>query len=110
MIESQPDCASTHARAPSHARALRAAAPTRLDKDALSSRLAASRGRKGVVGQIPSVWRRCSMGTNRISCIGVWRTGTRREAVRANRMGATDWHRPYRSRPQAKLCTAADVS
>ncbi len=110
MIGSQSDCASTRVRAPSHARALRAAAPVRLDEDAQCARLAASRGRKGVVGRIPSAWRRCSMGTNRISCIGVWRTGTRREAVRANRMGATDWHRPYRSRPQAQLRAAADVS
>jgi hypothetical protein len=50
------------------------------------------------------------MGTNRISCLGVWKAGTRREAVRANRMGATDWHRPYREGPQAPFCASVDMS
>lgn len=110
MIGYQRDCTGTRMRAASHARALRATASTRLDANAQLARRPPARARKGVVGRIPSAWRRCEMGTNRISCLGIWRTGTRREAMRANRTGDTDWHRPYRERPQMQLCVAADAS
>jgi hypothetical protein len=110
MIEYQTDRAGTRMRAPLHTRALRAAASTRLDMNAQPARLPPPRERKGVVGRIPSAWRRCAMGTNRISCLGIWRSGTRREAIRANRMGDTDWRRPYRGRPQMQLRVAAEAS
>ena len=110
MIGYQRDCTGRRMRASPHARTLRAAASTRLDTNAQPARRAPARERKGVVGRIPSAWRRCAMGTNRISCLGIWRTGTRREAMRANRTGETDWHRPYRGRPQMQLCTLADAS
>jgi len=55
------------------------------------------RSRRGIQTFIPSLWRRSDPGTNRISGLGIWRPGTRRTACRANREGATDWHRPYRT-------------
>ena len=42
-----------------------------------------------------AVWRRCEMGTNHIACFGVWRRGTRRQAMRLNRSGTTRWHMPH---------------
>jgi hypothetical protein len=51
------------------------------------------RHRRGHLTLIPQPWRRCAMGTNRISCMGVWRRGTRRQALRSNRTGETEWHR-----------------
>lgn len=110
MIGYQRDCTSTRMRAPLHARALRAAASTRPDTNAQHARRAPARERRGVVGRIPSAWRRCEMGTNRISCLGIWRIGSRRGAMRANRMGDTDWHRPYRVRPRMQLFAAVDAS
>ncbi len=94
----------------SHTRALRAAASTIRNASQRSARHAPSRERRGAIAWTPSVWRRCAMGTNRISCLGVWKIGTRRAAMRSNRMGATDWHRPYRNRSRAPSCTAMDVS
>ena len=55
------------------------------------------RTRRGIQAVVPSLWRRAEPGTNRISNLGVWRSGARREAIRANREGLTDWHRPYRA-------------
>jgi hypothetical protein len=110
MIGYQTNCDGTRMRAPLHTRALRAAASTRLDMNAQPARRPPPRERKGVVGRIPSAWRRCTMGTNRISCLGIWRIGTRREAMRANRTGDTDWHRPYRVRPRMQLFAAVDAS
>ncbi len=42
-----------------------------------------------------AVWRRTEMGTNHIACFGVWRRGTRRQAVRQDRSGTTRWHMPH---------------
>jgi len=53
----------------------------------------AMRRRKGLLTMVPAVWRRCAMGENRISCFGVWKQGTRREALRLNRTGDTHWRR-----------------
>lgn len=110
MIGFQRDCAGVRMRAPLHTRALRAAACSRPYTNAQRARRAPMRERRGVVGRIPSAWRRCEMGTNRISCLGIWRIGTRREAMRANRTGDTDWHRPYRVRPRMQLFAAVNVS
>jgi hypothetical protein len=41
-------------------------------------------------------WRRTEMGTNHISCFGVWRRGARRKVLRKNRSGMTRWHMPHR--------------
>jgi hypothetical protein len=49
------------------------------------------RGRK----MAGAVWRRCEMGTNHIACFGVWRRGTRRQAMRSTRSGTTRWHMPH---------------
>jgi hypothetical protein len=43
-----------------------------------------------------AVWRRIEMGTNHIACFGVWRRGTRRQAMRQARPGTTRWHMPHR--------------
>ncbi|HEY0303049.1 MAG TPA: hypothetical protein VGC36_17005 [Rhizomicrobium sp.] len=50
------------------------------------------RGRKAAQG---AVWRRTEMGSNHIACFGVWRRGTRRQAVRTDRSGTTRWHMPH---------------
>jgi hypothetical protein len=57
------------------------------------------RGRRGVLSVCRASWRRCTLGPNRISSLGVWKRGARREALRINRMGETQWHRPHRARP-----------
>jgi len=44
-----------------------------------------------------AVWRRCEMGTNHIACFGVWRRGTRRQAMRPSRSGTTRWHMPHQT-------------
>lgn len=81
----------------SSVRAVRAKTPARGDKLAARPKDAVtSRNRRGKFSYIPSSWRRCELGTNRISCIGIWRKGSRRKSPRANRTGDTDWHRPYR--------------
>lgn len=49
------------------------------------------RGRKAAA----PLWRRTEMGTNHIACFGVWRRGTRRQAVRTERLGTTRWHMPH---------------
>lgn len=111
MIKSQAELVSVLIPAASHSRAQRAAGCARDTMGTRSARRAVvPRQRKGVLGRISAVWRRCAMGTNRISCLGVWRTGARREAVRINRMGATDWHRPYRARPEGSAYASRDVS
>ena len=110
MIESQVKSVSLRIHASSFSRALRAAPPARHDASGLCDSGTSSRERKGIVGRIPSAWRRISPGTNRISCLGIWRAGTRREAARVNRMGATDWHRPYRAGSQMQLRVSADMS
>jgi hypothetical protein len=53
------------------------------------------RARRGSLSFVPAVWRHGVAGTNRITCIGGWKTGTRRQSPRANRFGETDWHRPH---------------
>jgi len=57
-------------------------------------RVAPSRLRRGVLNASPDEWRRCALGTNHITNFGVWQSGTRREALRLNRAGATLWRRP----------------
>jgi hypothetical protein len=57
------------------------------------------RVRRGALTILPSAWRRTAPGTNHIACFGVWRAGTRREAERPNRAGATRWHMPFRHAP-----------
>lgn len=52
-----------------------------------------TRGRRGLAGYVPAVWRRTRWGENRITCLGVWKSGTRRMSRPRNRTGATDWHR-----------------
>lgn len=52
-----------------------------------------SREMRGHVDAVKAEWRRGAPGTNRISCIGMWRDGARRQAARVNRMRDTDWHR-----------------
>ena len=82
----------------------RAAAAAR--SDTLSRRgkaIAATRARRGSRSLIPSDWRRGVAGTNRISCLGMWKTGTRRQARRANRCGETDWQRPYQAAAAAQV-------
>jgi len=108
MIDFRPSIASIDSRTACYARALRPTAPIRCAKNENPERRLPSRERRGVLGWMPSAWRRGAMGPNRISCLGVWKTGTRREAVRINRMGDTDWRRPYRDCPQAPFRIAAD--
>jgi hypothetical protein len=48
--------------------------------------------RRGDEARSNSMWRRLSLGTNRISSFGVWRLGARRAAPRINRTGETRWH------------------
>ncbi len=55
-----------------------------------------SRSRRGSVDLIPSPWRRCAPGPNRITNIGLWRHGARRATVKPNRSGETGWRRPFR--------------
>jgi hypothetical protein len=45
---------------------------------------------------LAAAWRRCAMGTNHISCFGLWRRGTRRQALRVNRQGDARWNHPAR--------------
>ncbi len=59
-----------------------------------AERVAPSRLRRGFLNVLPDEWRRCALGTNHITNFGVWQFGTRREAPRLNRAGATLWHRP----------------
>ena len=54
------------------------------------------RRRRGYWMLLAAVWRRCAMGTNHISCFGIWRTGARRQALRVNRQGDARWNRPAR--------------
>ena len=68
------------------------------------------RKRRGVQALIPSAWRRSEPGENRISNLGVWRRGDRRSAIRANREGLTEWHRPYRVLSVPSNGTASRVS
>lgn len=61
------------------------------------------RGRKAA----HAVWRRMEMGTNHIACFGVWRRGTRRQALRRDRLGLTRWHMPHRDDAAVILSGAA---
>ncbi|HXC57380.1 MAG TPA: hypothetical protein VNU97_18920 [Rhizomicrobium sp.] len=83
--------------APTAARRLRAGVAVRGAVSAASRKRGATLrtpgGRKAATGV---VWRRCEMGTNHIACFGVWRRGTRRQAVRNDRCGQTRWHMPHR--------------
>ena len=60
-----------------------------------TTRIPAPRFRRGQLRYIRSTWRRSEIGTNRISCLGVWSKGSRREAPRANRSGETDWRQVH---------------
>jgi hypothetical protein len=51
--------------------------------------------RRGILLMLSTSWRRVEMGSNRITCHGVWRKGTRRQAPRRNRSGDTCWTRPF---------------
>jgi hypothetical protein len=51
--------------------------------------------RRGVHLMLTASWRRVEMGSNRITCHGIWRKGTRRSAPRPNRSGDTCWTRPF---------------
>lgn len=55
------------------------------------------RQRRGLLTELPPVWRRCALGTNHIAAHGVWRIGRRRTAPRLNRCGETRWHLCHRS-------------
>jgi hypothetical protein len=55
------------------------------------------RRRRGYWMLLATAWRRCAMGTNHISCFGIWRKGTRRQALRVNRHGDARWNRPARA-------------
>ena len=57
----------------------------------------APRPRRGRLMHVPSAWRRLALGTNNISAFGIWRVGSRRARIRANRTGETRWHRPHRA-------------
>lgn len=73
-------------------RARRAAAATTANR--ASARASGTcRETRGHVDAVKVEWRRGAPGTNRISCIGMWRDGARRRAARVNRMRDTDWHR-----------------
>ncbi len=81
-------CARSHSRA--HRASVKAPASSSRAKSAN-----APRRRRGFAGKLQSAWRRLSLGTNHIVNYGLWRPGTRRAALRANRSGDTRWHRPY---------------
>ena len=55
------------------------------------------RARRGLWMVLANAFRRCAMGTNQISCFGIWRRGTRRQAIRSNRHGETRWLRSARN-------------
>ena len=83
-------------------RARKTANPRRKD-------VAPLRARRGTSAAAAAPWRRCTMGPNRISSLGVWKRGARREAVRANRAGGTQWLRPYRPRPGIGVAEPGDA-
>jgi len=56
------------------------------------------RVRRGTLSERPQAWRRTEPGSNHIACFGIWRPGSRRQAVRTNRFGITRWHMPHRKR------------
>jgi len=49
-------------------------------------------------------WRRIAAGTNRISSVGIWKPGSRREAARADHLRDTDWHRARRATAMHGRC------
>ena len=67
------------------------------------------RSRRGALSAYSTSWRRCALGPNRLSSLGVWKRGARREAVRVNRMGETQWHRPYRAQPTSIVDSSRPV-
>jgi hypothetical protein len=70
----------------------RAAALRKIREPAFRAVGATIRRPRGDAARSNSVWRRLSLGTNRISSFGVWRIHARRAAPRANRGGETRWH------------------
>ncbi|HWC64041.1 MAG TPA: hypothetical protein VG501_10495 [Rhizomicrobium sp.] len=70
----------------------RVAAVRRPGAPSLRAPCAAIRLRRGETAKANSVWRRLTLGTNRISSFGVWRRHARRAAPRVNRNGETRWH------------------
>ena len=78
-------------------RGLRAAvSKARENANSRKNDISSLRPRRGASEIAAGPWRRCVIGPNRISSLGVWKRGARRLAVRANRTGDTQWLRPYR--------------
>jgi hypothetical protein len=68
------------------------------------------RRRRGYWMLLATPWRRCVMGTNHISCFGIWRKGSRRQALRVNRQGDARWNRPARIARRDIGCSGHDAS
>ena len=83
--------------APTAKRSVRAGVRARACANAdTGERSGASRTQRGRKHAASATWRRCELGTNHIASFGVWRRGTRRQVVRADRSDRTRWHMPHR--------------
>jgi hypothetical protein len=85
-----------------HARSRRAAVAVRA-ADSSRRKPERTRTRRSVVDITVLVWRRCVPGPNRISRIGIWKTGARRASRLVNRLGDTGWRRTRREMSGQRL-------